>query len=456
MTHERGVKPGMSGWRSAGAPDASAAGWMNDRTRDAATPTGPGRGEGRARGAVAIVRHSFYPFELNVKREAEALHGAGFDVHVICLCGDGEKRSDVLDGVRIHRLPIGHRRGKILRYLWEYNAFFLLASIHLARLHRRHRFCAVQVNTMPDYLVFAALYPKLTGARIVLHLHEPIPELFETMFGGHWYTRAFVAVVTWGEKVSIRFAHRCLTVTEEMKRNYIRRGADADRITVIVNVPDDRFFQLERYAHLAAKVAAIKAEERARGVFRVLTHGAIEERYGFDTIVRAVARVRADIPGLQFRFMGAGGHLAEVTDIAAREGVSDRVTHLGFVAFEQMIEEILLADVCVVAVKRNAYSVLVHTNKMYEYVALHRPVIASRLDSVTATFPDDALLYFAPGNDDDLAGAFRHAFAHPEEMQRRVDAATAVYERHRWEREKQTYLAVYDGAGRTPTPGSTL
>jgi glycosyltransferase involved in cell wall biosynthesis len=296
---------------------------------------------------------------------------------------------------------------------------------------------------MPDYLGFTALYPKLTGARVVLHLHEPIPELFETMFGGRWYTPAFVALVKWTEKVSIRFADHALTVTEEMKRNYVRRGAAANKITVVVNVPDDRFFRLEQYVHLEAKIARIKAEERARGVFRVLTHGAIEERYGFDTVVKAVARVRAEIPGIQFRFMGAGDFLGEVQALARREGVGDRVQHLGFVPLEQMIEEILLADACIVAVKKNPYSVLVHTNKMYEYVALHRPVIASRLESVAAYFSGDALWFFEPGDVADLAETLRHAHTHAEQSHRRVAVATTIYKQFQWEREKHVYLAVY-------------
>lgn len=399
--------------------------------------------QGQDRRRAAIVRHSFYPFELNVKREAEALRDAGFEVHVICLRNAGEAGEETIEGVHVHRLPIGHRRGKILRYLWEYNAFFVLASLKVARMHFARPFDAVQVNTMPDYLVFAAVVPKLRGARVILHLHEPIPELFQTMFGDRWYTPGFIALVELAEAISIQFADHCLTVTEEMKRNYVRRGADAGKITVVVNVPDDRHFQRERYAHLEEKIARIRMDERGRGVFRVLTHGAIEERYGFDTIVRAVASVRGDIPGIQFRFMGSGDFLSDVEALARREGVADCVTHLGFVPFEQMIEEILLADVCVVAVKENAYSVLVHTNKMYEYIALERPVIASRLDSVAAYFPQNSLFYFEPGNDADLADRVRHAFANPDENQRRAQAATAIYERYRWDREKENYLKVY-------------
>jgi glycosyltransferase involved in cell wall biosynthesis len=250
-------------------------------------------------------------------------------------------------------------------------------------------------------------------------------------------------VVTRGEQAAIRFADRVLTVTDQMRDNYVRRGADASKFTVVVNVPDDRLFRRERYADVRPKVEAIKAEERARGAFRVLTHGAIEERYGFDTIVRAIAHARERVPDIQFRFMGAGEYLDEVKELARELGVSDRVHHLGFVPFEQMVEEILLADVCVVAVKRNAYSVLVHTNKMYEYMALGRPVIASRLDSVAAYAPRDAVLYFEPGDAADLADKLASAAAHPDDVARRVERADAVYESLRWESEKRRYLACY-------------
>jgi glycosyltransferase involved in cell wall biosynthesis len=270
---------------------------------------------------VAIVRHSFYPFELNVKREAEALRDSGFDVDVICLRDRGEAAREDVEGIHVHRLPVGHRRGKILRYLWEYNSFFLLATMKLAVLHSRSRFAAIQVNTMPDYLVFVALYPKLTGARVVLHLHEPVPELFGTMFPDRWYTRALLRVLAGVEQTSIRFAHRAITVTDQMRDNFVRRGADASKIAVVVNVPDDRYFQIERYQHLRAKMDAIKQEESARGVFRVVTHGSIEARYGFDTIVRAVAAARTRVPGIEFRFMGGGDHLPVVLKLAEELGI---------------------------------------------------------------------------------------------------------------------------------------
>lgn len=394
---------------------------------------------------AAIVRHSFYPFELNVKREAEALRDAGYDVDVICLRNRGEASVEVIEGVRVHRLPVGHRRGKILRYLWEYNAFFALASLKLARLHAKNRYAVVQVNTMPDYLVFAALYPKLTGARVVLHLHEPVPELFGTMFPERWYTRPFLWVLERVEQSSIRFADRAITVSDQMRDNFARRGADPAKIAVVVNVPDDRYFRMELYQHLREKADATKRDERARGVFRVLTHGSIEERYGFDTIVRAVAIAKERVPGIEFRFMGGGDHLPRVLALANELGVAGRVHYLGFVPFEQMVEEILLADVCVVAMEKNPYSVLVHTNKMFEYMALERPVVMSRLDAVAAYMPEEAALYFDSGDHTALAERLVDVAREPEKALARVRRAGALYREHRWENEKQRYLERFQG-----------
>jgi glycosyltransferase involved in cell wall biosynthesis len=399
--------------------------------------------DGSGKGSVCIVRHSFYPSELNVRREAEALLEDGYDVHVICLRKAGEPACGTVGGVHVHRLPVGHRRGRISRYLFEYNAFFALASAKLLRLHARWRFRAVQVNTMPDYLVFATLVPRLTGAKVVLHMHEPMPELFVTLFDKPRY-RLLIRAITLAERLSLAYADRVLTVTREMRQNFGRRGADISKITVVVNVPDDRFFLSQSHEILAARVARRREEEHRSDVFRVVCHGAIEQRYGLDLIVRAIARLKDELPSIHFSLMGEGDYLDEVLACARDLGVDSRVHYLGYVPFETMIEEILAADVAIVPVRRNPYSVLVHTNKMYEYIALGCPTIASRLDSVAAYFPEDTLLYFKPDDDADLAERLRHAHAHPEEMRQRVSRTTEKYAELRWAREKKKYLGVYE------------
>jgi glycosyltransferase involved in cell wall biosynthesis len=81
---------------------------------------------------------------------------------------------------------------------------------------------------------------------------------------------------------------------------------------------------------------------------------------------------------------------------------------------------------------------------MFEYLALERPIVASRLNSVAAYFPDDAIMYFEPDDDADLARRLWETFTDREAAAKRVQTATAIYKGYRWTAERRKYLAVYD------------
>lgn len=401
----------------------------------------------RDHGNVCILALGFYPFDLRVKRRAEALAEDGFSVHVICLRDDGEANHEIVEGVQVHRLPLRrrspeYRRGRIWSYLFDYNAFFVLAALKLMTLDIKNGFRAIQVNSPPDYLVAAALIPKLAGAKIVLDMRDPMPELFDTLFDG-WYRRPFVDALELIEKLALKFADRALTVTRETRDNCGGRGADVNEIAVVVNVPDDRLYRPDRYGHLTEKIDRIKKEERRAGKFRVVCRSQGGSSRGVDLVVRAAARLKDDIPGVEFRCIGAGDCAPAPEALASSLKVQDRVTFLGSIPFENEIEEILTADAAVVPVKKNPYSVLVHPPEMYEYLALQKTVVTSRLDSIAAYFPEDSMVFFEPGSDTDLADKLRYVFTYPEDMAARVERCSQIYETYRWEREKRKYLGVY-------------
>jgi len=71
-----------------------------------------------------------------------------------------------------------HLRIGLIAQLLEYLAFFALASFKLIALHIQKRYNVVQVHNLPDWLVFVALIPKLSGARVILDLHDLMPEFY--------------------------------------------------------------------------------------------------------------------------------------------------------------------------------------------------------------------------------------------------------------------------------------
>ena len=385
-----------------------------------------------SRGRVCLVRQRDY-YELSLRREAEALRDAGFDVDVVCLREPGGPAVEVVDGVTLHRLPLRRRRGGPLNYVLDYLGFFLAATVKVAMLHVERRFVAVQANSMPDVLVFTALVPRLTGARVVAFMKEPTPELGETKYGSRRLGRFLVRV----EQAALRFASLAFTVTEDLRETYVARGADASKIVVVLNGPDARHL----LTHRGGAAAGPPADD---GSFTALCHGLVDERYGHDLMVRAAALTRDRLPGLRLRITGDGDYVAELEELIRAEGVADRVEYLGWVDMPTLVGELERADVGIVAQKSSSYSNLVHTNKMYEYMLFDVPVVASRLRSTARYLGDDAVQYFEPDSAESLADALVALAADDARRRALVAAAAERYREHGWARQREIYLAAWD------------
>jgi glycosyltransferase involved in cell wall biosynthesis len=377
---------------------------------------------------ICVVRQYYYPLDIRVRREVEALLAAGHEVDVVCLRGPDEAPVERQGALTIRRLPMEHGRGSGLSYVARYGAFLALAAAAVAALHVRRRYDLVQVHSMPDILVLAGLVPKLLGARLVLDLHEVMPEFFSTKFRrpmGHPLVRVVVAL----EQLSIRVADQALTCTEQMRAAFVSRGAAPEKIAVILNSADEGIFDVTRFPHSAAGQQ-----------FTLVCHGSIEERYGLDTVIEAVGLLREELPDLHFQVFGQGAYRRDLVELAKARGVADRVHFSeGFVPMDDLLEALSHADVGVVAMKQDAFRDLTHCNKMYEFLAMRVPVLTSRTRSVAAYFSDDALEYFRPGDAEDLAAAIRRLHGDEARRERLVARGTLELAPYRWERQRCTY-----------------
>lgn len=378
---------------------------------------------------VCIVRQND-GFDESVQREANALAAAGFEVDVLCMrfaTGQDDIRPE--PGITVTGLPASLHRAGLLSYCVDYAWFWLLVALTLAVRHVRRPYAVVQINTMPDVLVFSAIVPKLLGASVVGFFKEPTPELFETQYGRPGLTRALARV----EQAALRFADHALTVTEELRQVYVERGARREDISVI------------RTANASRPIPQTVVRNAAStSGFLVLCHGTIEERYGPDTIVDAADLLRDRIPGLRVVFTGRGGGIPELLDQIERLGLGDIVTFEGWVSRERLDELLATADVGVVAQKASPYSHLVTTNKMIDYWNFGLPTIASRLRSVSAAHDDDRLEYFEPGNAAALAAAIQRLHDDPVRRAQLSDNGRAALDLSGWDAQADLYLGVYD------------
>lgn len=377
---------------------------------------------------ACIVRQSSYHTDLLVRREAEALRDDGFEVDVICRRVPKSKVQETINGVRVYGLPVNLSREGIIPYIAGYMGFFFAAMFKLTALHLQHRYALIQVNTMPDFLVFATLIPRLMGAKVGLVMYEPMPELWETLYHNRFVVRLLEIV----QGLAITYAHTVFAVTQQQKETFVARGANADKITVILNAPDTRFWK-----QFAPETTTPNEH------FTLICHGRIEERYGHDTMLQAIKRVRSQIPNLRLLILGNGNYRDEfLAQIKAME-LETSVLYLGYVPMQKMVEELRNADVGIVAQKDSPYSNLVHTGKMYDFLAFGKPVLISRLRSVQAYFGEDALYFFEPGDAESMARGILDLYQHSEKRQALVENSQRLYRQYCWERQKEIYLSTY-------------
>lgn len=389
--------------------------------------------------AVCIVRHNYYP-DGHVRRDAETLVEAGFDTTVIALRRPGQPAHETLNGVHVRRLPVQHRRGSALRYAWEYLSFALLAFLTLTWLHLRKRLRAVEVDNMPDILVFSALVPKLTGTPIILYIFDNMPELLmhvRRLSRRHPVVRALTLL----ERVSARFADHVIVTQEMARRVVVGRGVPDGKVTVVLNGPDEQIFTVEDpRTHVGLD-----------GPFRIVTHGALLERYGIQVLLDALSTVVEAVDEVQLDIFGEGEYRQALERRARENGVEGRVHFHGLAPLADLLSHLRGASVGYAGMLCD----LMLSNKLMEFVALGVPAAVAHWPTFEHYFPDDCVTYFEPGDAVDLARALIAIHRNPDLAEAGARRAAVRYQQYRWSVQRDVYLGIYRGLLGTAVEQST-
>ena len=378
---------------------------------------------------VCIVRLTYYPWQRNVRRNAEALVSQGYEVDVICLRKKGEKKREIMNGVNLYRLPLEHYRGRVLRYLFEYSVFFLQVSLKLGWLSLKKRYDVVEVHTMPDFLVFTTLFPRLLGAKVMLYMFEDMPRLFTSTFkvGPNHIGARILRLL---ERASAGYAHR-VVVADGIPYKLVleSHGVASEKIAVVLNVPDEEVFNIK-------SVPAPQDGDR----FRLIVVSHVLRRHGVQTLIKAVPLLLKDIPQLKVDVVGESEYKPELEKLSHDLGVEEYVDFIGYVPHESVPALIAQADVGVAPMIDDVGL----PNKLYEYFALGKPSVASALPSLVATFNSDCVLYFQPGDERDLADRIVELYHSPEKRASLATNGQVFYQRCQWQIMKYEYLKLYE------------
>ncbi len=385
-----------------------------------------------------MITYSPFPADPRPRRTIEALLREGMAVDLICLKDGNEPRHEKIDQLNILRLPISHRRGGVVSYAYQYSAFISASACIVGFRSLKRSYDLVYVHNMPDVLVASAILPKMRGAKVILDMHDPMPELMSTIFGFGSETIP-IGVLRLLEKWSMARADSVVTVNLACKNIFASRSCTANKITVVMNSPDETIFPLR-------SANGRKFSERSSQRFVVMYHGSIVERNGLDLAMGAIERVREFIPNVELRIYGRSTPFLErVLNEVQVKGLHEHVVYKGPKRLEELVDEIGQCDVGVIPNQRNAFTDINTPTRLFEYLTLSKPVIAPQTDGITDYFDANSLFFFRSGDAHDLARAIKVVHDHPAETQAIVERGQQVYLGHKWSEESQTLLNVIHG-----------
>lgn len=381
---------------------------------------------------TGMVVFSPYPADPRPRRAADALLEEGMSVDLICEADTGLPRRERKGGLDITRIPIRHYRGGALSYAYQYSLFILIAGTILAWRTIWRRYDLIYVHNMPDVLVLAALVPKFLGAKVILDQHDPMPELMMTIFGKS-ETSFPVRMLRWLERWSIRRADLIITVNAACKKIFSARSCAIEKIGVVMNSPDQSLFPYH-----AASSYPLRSVDQP---FVVVFHGSLVERNGLHLAVEALEVLHKKIPELELRIYGRSTpYLEQVMARVRASGLEGRIVYLGPKRLEDLVGEIERCDVGVVPNPRNTFTEINTPTRIFEYLALGKPVIAPSTSGIRDYFTSDSLIFFEAGDAEDLARKIEFTALHPAAAADIATRGQEVYFAHTWEQERQSLV----------------
>jgi glycosyltransferase involved in cell wall biosynthesis len=382
---------------------------------------------------VCHLAYPFYDTDNRVLRYATALAERGDEVDVVALRRPGQSRQAVSNGVHLFRIQERARDEKAaLSYLLKIVWFLARSAGLVAFRHLRRPYDLVHVHNVPDFLVFAAIVPKLFGGRIILDIHDVLPELYAGKFGVESNSTVFKALVI-AERLSCRFADHVLVANHIWHERLVARSVPVSRCTAFLNYPDLRIFKPRSHD-----------SERDDKKFIILYPGSLNRYQGVDVAVRAFALALGALPNAEFHIYGEGPARPELNDLVQDLGLQDRVFLHDPLPIDQIARVMAGSHLAVEPKQAIGFSNEALSTKILEFMSCRVPVIASRTLVHAHYFDHTVVRFFTPGDHHDLASAMADVYARYPEHLARVTRAQEFASRYGWHRRVEDYYVLAD------------
>jgi glycosyltransferase involved in cell wall biosynthesis len=358
-------------------------------------------------------------------------------VDIICLRNVSEPKQEIVNHVNVYRIPLKRKRGGKLYYVWEYLCFITMSFFTLSALHFRKHYSIIHVHNMPDILVFSSFLPHLCGSKIILDLHDPMPEVFMAKYFMK-NSHPIIRLLRLQEKYSIKFSDLVLTPNIGFLNLFIARGCPRSKINVIMNSPQESIF-------IGTGKKVTQNVKIKKLTFVLMYHGTIVERNGLSVALEALALIQQRIPNITFHVYGEGDYVDQFQRLVIELGLKDIVHYHGYIPLEKIALAIQSADVGIIPNKQSVHWEYAMPTRIFEYLILGKPVIVPRTQGILDYFDDESLYFFESGNPESLAEEIMEVYSDPERRYKTLERGMEVCRRYCWNVQRHCFVELVKG-----------
>lgn len=380
---------------------------------------------------VCVLAYTYYEGDNRVRRYAEAMIKRGDTVDVVACGQPGQPSHVVISGVNVYRVQTRRidEKGN-LDYLAKI-VFFLINSFRfLTWRHIRKPYQLIHVHSVPDFEVFAAVFAKLTGAKVILDIHDIVPEFYAVKFNAGKITflaRTLMLV----EKICCAFSNHVIISNHIWEEKLVARSVKKEKCTVMLNYPDPEIFS--------------RTLEFGKGkVFSMIYPGSLSRHQGLDIAIRALALVQKELGEFAFHIYGRGGELPALKALTAALDLNEHVIFHGILPLEEVAKRMAASDLGIIPKRADDFGNEAFSTKIFEFMALGVPALVSSTKVDRYYFNDSVVMFFESENERDLADKILFLSRNRARREALSQAALEFIAPYSWEHKKSDYFALAD------------
>lgn len=396
---------------------------------------------------IGFIWHSVYPWDVRLEKMSGACLEAGHSVSIVCKGGADRPNVETVKGANVFHVSFRMTQPDLVSKLATYPIFF-------SPMWRSQALAALAASEV-DVVVVRDLPLAGLGLWVGRQLEKPIlldmAENYPAALIAYQNLmyRPFLMNDAWlprkYEQHAIQRVDHVFVVAEEQRRRLINLGLASARITTVGNTPVQSFID----------AAVVATEDSSK--MNLLYVGNLDRHRGADLLVKAFSRFRNEFRYARLTLVGDGNQKEDLIAMVKRFHLEDAVSIPGRVQWSRIAEFIRQSTICLIPHLRSEHTDTTLPNKLFDYMAFSKPVIASDCAPLKRIIEQERCgKVFRSGDVEDLAAALSRMAMDPSSREDGKNGRAAVEREYNWNLDKEKLLTALEHVSRAATNRSSV